>query len=265
MQQEEKARDRELSNGILRQRRNLLISSVAVFIFLALGFEITEIKFLGNSAKVNNPLAVPVLILMAHLYFTLRYWQYYLEENPIPKVRDVIKQSIVDYESSYLSGLTKQKVEKLFSFESIYPSFPRNNLLTWGKPREQIPDKVVGINTKAVCVYLKIHSVDEILNVCDMVDNNFVFKPQYANQNDWIIAENIEDNWGTKKVGIVLEGWVTCRRTLFFWFRVKSVFKYIFKQSYFTDYQLPLVLSFLSLCFALLAYLGNVNIPSLFF
>lgn len=263
MEQEKKPRDRELSSGILRQRRNLLISSVAVFIFLALGFEITEIKFLGNSAKVNNPFAVPALILMAHVYFTLRYWQYYLEENPIPKVRDVIKQSTVGYESGYLSGLTKSKVAKLYPFKSTYLSYPRYEMLLWDEQRTPIPDKIIGINTKNVCAHVKVYS-DDALNICDMVDSEFVFKDQYSSQSDWIIVKNIESHWG-ENTGIVIEGWVTCKRTLFFWFRVKSVFKYIFKQSYFTDYQLPLVLSFLSLCFALFAYLGGVNIPSLFF
>ncbi|TOK50906.1 hypothetical protein, partial [Vibrio parahaemolyticus] len=107
MNVEEKTRSRELSEGLLRQRRNLLVSSVAVFIFIALGFELTELRFLGNTAKVNNPLVVPILLMVAHLYFTLRYWQYYLEENPIPKVFDVLIKNIREYESKLLGEKAK--------------------------------------------------------------------------------------------------------------------------------------------------------------
>ncbi|HHC6553096.1 TPA: hypothetical protein ACN33P_004836, partial [Vibrio parahaemolyticus] len=250
---EEKTRSRELSEGLLRQRRNLLVSSVAVFIFIALGFELTELRFLGNTAKVNNPLVVPILLMVAHLYFTLRYWQYYLEENPIPKVFDVLIKNIREYESKLLGEKAKLSLNSLFPFEHVNLSYPRYDRLTWGEAHELIPDKIINLVSKSICVHAQVYSEDRT-TVFDTMEEEYTFKQKYSSQKEWVVIKITEDHWGNSQ-GVIIEGWVTCYRLSFFLFKVKALAKYIFVQSYFTDYQLPLVLSFVSLIFGCVSYL----------
>ncbi|PTP88417.1 hypothetical protein [Vibrio splendidus] len=250
---EEKVRNRELSAGLLRQRRNLLVSSVAVFIFIALGFELTELRFLGNIAKVNNPHAVPILLFVAHIYFTLRYWQYYLEENPIPKILDVLVSNIRDCEGKLLDSKAKSSLTVLFPFKHFNLSYPRYGRLTWGEPHQVITDKWVNPVYKSICVHAQIYSEDR-LAVFDETGDEYFFKDEYSSQKEWKFVKKTEDHWGTPQ-GIIIEGWVTCPRLLFPWFKLKAIAKYIFVQSYFTDYQLPLVLSCISLVFSCVSYL----------
>ncbi|MGR5250187.1 hypothetical protein ACPV4Z_17110 [Vibrio aestuarianus] len=254
---EVKARNRELSSGLLRQRRNLLISSVAVFIFIALGFELTELRFLGNIAKVNNPHAVPILLFIAHSYFTLRYWQYYLEENPIPKVLEVLSKNVHEYESNLFGKRAKIKLNTLYPFEHVNFSYPRYDIISLTDAYEVIPDKSLNLFFKSVCVHAQVYSEDRS-TVFSQVDTEYAFKSKYSSQKDWEIIDKTKSHWDERSSGVIIESWITCARIWFYWFKVKAALKYLFKQSYFTDYQLPLVLSFISVVFGLFSYLENI-------
>lgn len=70
----------DLSNGLLRQRRNLMLSS-SVLLFLGLAdAELNSIQILGFSASFGRPEAVVYGLVAVALYFLYRYWLYLIQE-----------------------------------------------------------------------------------------------------------------------------------------------------------------------------------------
>lgn len=71
-----------MSDGLARQRRNLLaVSVILVFVKFA-GVKIEELVFLGiNFGTLENPQAIYLGIWLVFLYFAIRYYQYYMQEG----------------------------------------------------------------------------------------------------------------------------------------------------------------------------------------
>ena len=72
----------DMSEGLIRQRRNLIsVSCVLIFLKFA-GVEISKLSFLGlDFEELKNPSAFYVLIWVAFIYFALRYYQYFCQEG----------------------------------------------------------------------------------------------------------------------------------------------------------------------------------------
>lgn len=68
-----------IRNGFVRQRRNLIGTSVALFLYYKLGIVIDSINILGNTARITDPSSVTVLLWVAWGWFFLRYYQYFLD------------------------------------------------------------------------------------------------------------------------------------------------------------------------------------------
>lgn len=64
-------------DGFVRQRRNLVGTSVAFFLYEKLGIVIDSINILGNTARITDPSSVTGLLWIAWSYFLLRYYQYF--------------------------------------------------------------------------------------------------------------------------------------------------------------------------------------------
>ncbi|WP_126798616.1 hypothetical protein [Aliidiomarina soli] len=75
-----------MSDGLLRQRRNLFALSALIW-FLKFGeVEIDKLSFLGIEFKTfSNPDAIYVAIWLAWFYFAFRYYQYFVQEG-FPKL-----------------------------------------------------------------------------------------------------------------------------------------------------------------------------------
>lgn len=71
-----------MSDGLLRQRRNLFGLSALIW-FLKFGeVEIEKLSFLGIEFKTfSNPDAIYVAIWLAWFYFAFRYYQYFVQEG----------------------------------------------------------------------------------------------------------------------------------------------------------------------------------------
>lgn len=65
----------------IRQRRNLIATSLLVTLYEAADFTFTEINFLGNKAKIGNPEIVSLALVVALLYFLWRYYTAYRESG----------------------------------------------------------------------------------------------------------------------------------------------------------------------------------------
>jgi len=73
-----------LPEPVLRQRRNLILSAMAVFLFVDLkkkGAEVTIIDFIGFKVKVPNEFPIGVYLGVILTYFIIRYLQYFYHFN----------------------------------------------------------------------------------------------------------------------------------------------------------------------------------------
>lgn len=70
----------DLSPGLLRQRRNLTLSSAALLFLSFAQAEIHSFQILGISAFFGRPEAVVFGLTAMTLYFLYRYWLYVLQE-----------------------------------------------------------------------------------------------------------------------------------------------------------------------------------------
>src|SRR3990172_4553469 len=66
-----------IRDGFVRQRRNLIGISVALFLYKKLGLVIDGINILGNTARIRDPSGVTLLLWLAWAYFFVRYYQYF--------------------------------------------------------------------------------------------------------------------------------------------------------------------------------------------
>ncbi|WP_193164098.1 hypothetical protein [Microbulbifer hainanensis] len=71
-----------MSDGLLRQRRNLiLISSLLIFLRFS-KVEISKLSFLGvEFGSFENPSAIYVALWIVWGYFLIRYYQYFMQEG----------------------------------------------------------------------------------------------------------------------------------------------------------------------------------------
>lgn len=73
-------RERDMTAGLLRQRRNLIAVSVILFFYNLGGLKITKINILGNYIEVGNPSIFSFALWLFFTYFLYRYWLYFKEE-----------------------------------------------------------------------------------------------------------------------------------------------------------------------------------------
>lgn len=73
-----------MSEGLVRQRRNLIsVSCILIFLKFA-GVEINKLTFLGmDFGKLGNPSALYLVIWVFYWYFLFRYFQYFSQEGRV--------------------------------------------------------------------------------------------------------------------------------------------------------------------------------------
>lgn len=73
--------DLSLSESLLRQRRNLLITSLLLFFLHQSGASIEGLSISGANIKLSNPKAIYQGLWLLFFYFNFRYFQHYLDEG----------------------------------------------------------------------------------------------------------------------------------------------------------------------------------------
>lgn len=74
--------EERMSEGLSRQRRNLLAISIVLVFAKFSGVQIEELVFLGiNFGTLENPQAVYLGMWAMFFYFFVRYYQYYMQEG----------------------------------------------------------------------------------------------------------------------------------------------------------------------------------------
>lgn len=70
-----------MGEGLLRQRRNLIITSVLLWLMKYGGISFEKISFVGFDLKFKNPHALTAAIWIAFFYFLYRFYQYFSDEG----------------------------------------------------------------------------------------------------------------------------------------------------------------------------------------
>jgi hypothetical protein len=70
-----------MNNDLLRQRRNLLVISIALLLFEFAGVRLEKISILGNEVAVGDVIALHAFVWVMWAYFLLRYYQYWNAER----------------------------------------------------------------------------------------------------------------------------------------------------------------------------------------
>lgn len=64
------------SDQFIRQRRNLIVTALLLFLAEFYGLRYSEMNVFGNKFTLENPLGVPNILLILLMYFVIRYYQY---------------------------------------------------------------------------------------------------------------------------------------------------------------------------------------------
>ncbi len=97
-----------MSEGLVRQRRNLIsISCVLIFLKFA-EVEIDKLSFLGlDFGKIGNPSALYLIIWMFFFYLSIRYYQYFIQEGN-PRMAQYYYECLEAYVQKHCEKVTKK-------------------------------------------------------------------------------------------------------------------------------------------------------------
>ena len=102
-------RSREISNGLLRQRRNLLFISIVMPLLFLSGASIEQINLLGTIIRIDKPEVLNMALVLLYAYSFVRYRQYYKEEIHVAEMNRSVESALYGWESSYLRDfITKE-------------------------------------------------------------------------------------------------------------------------------------------------------------
>ena len=237
----EKARDREISSGLLRQRRNLLGISIAMPLFFLSGAAIEKINILGTIIKIKNPEIITYSIVCLFVYFFIRYFQYYNEENHIESLKKSFNTNLFSFESRYFSRKATKCVEEFMCrYIEVYYLDPYHRRDRYKK--NSIADKVDEVTFPFFrkCTYC-LHS-QEGMSASEII--HFHEKMNKTPFSDWPRL-NSKNSDGIMESEYYQNSFSYC--TLYVYLlRSYGVAKYILTETYFTDYQLPFIVAFLS-------------------
>jgi hypothetical protein len=237
-----KARYRDISDGLLRQRRNLLLISLLTPLFFLSGASIDRINILGTIITINNPEVVKYSLVILFGYFLLRYWQYYQEETYVKDMHREMHQYLYHREMSYLNKKAREKAKFLDSeFIRVCFADPK---YSFGGRFVAIPENIDRV-------------IFPFMRECEFYiypsDDRQGHKPEDINKFHSLLAEPENANWFPIKTSEHDDSSPSFYREYlkysiirFNMMRFIGACQYMFNKSYFTDYQLPFIVAVLS-------------------
>jgi len=248
LQEGRSARNREMSDGFKRQRRNLLIASIFIAIFFSSGARIEKLNLLGTTIEIDNPAIANYFIILMFCYFIIRFWQYYIEEAFVKNSYNKLRNYFYTWEYSYLRLQATKRITEIKQLQiyTMVPNASRNIGITWTSiPQKK--DTKVSLFRKKAYIYASLessHIVDQ-----EKIDGNAsdLFHENMINSKDWKVVTN-----STDKKPIIYETGIDYSVIRFHLMRLRGIILYSMNESYFTDYQLPIVIAFFATLLAIL-------------
>lgn len=97
-----------MGEGILRQRRNLLITCVLLWVMKYGGVTFSKFSLAGFDVAFKNPDALVLSIWIAFAYFLYRYYQYFSDEG-VDKLQRVFNAALEKKCEPIIQSLVKSK------------------------------------------------------------------------------------------------------------------------------------------------------------
>jgi hypothetical protein len=91
--------DQAMSDGLLRQRRNLMLVSCMLILFDGAGAKLEKVSVLGNELTAARPLALAIGAWIVWAYLLVRYLQYLGAEGNLG-ITDAIDEKMLGYVKS---------------------------------------------------------------------------------------------------------------------------------------------------------------------
>jgi hypothetical protein len=242
--EERKARYRDISDGLLRQRRNFLLISLLMPLFFLSGAAFEKINLLGTVILVKNPDVIKYSLVLLFSYFGLRYWQYYQEETYVKDMHNRIHEHLYYQEEKYLNKKAREKAKFLNSnFVRVCfsdPRYSRRSGRFTATPEKK--DQVVFPFMRKCEFY--IYPADDRQGHKESEIENFHSILSLPENSHW---ESVSASGTTDKPPYFYRQYLTYSILKFNTFRLLGGFRYMFSESYFTDYQLPFIVGVLSI------------------
>lgn len=233
MADDKKARNRDISEGLLRQRRNLLLLSLLLPLFFISGADVKEINILGTIITVKNPSIVKASIGILFTYFLLRYWQYYKEETFVENMYRRLHEYLYRWEYDFLIKKAREKSSFLESgFVKVVFADPSYSI--WEGRLAYIPEnknQVIFPFIRRCEFYIYPASVIEGHKIEDIT----VFNMTMAEHKNWEALLH----GGTP----YYREYLSYNIIRFNIMRFIGACKFMLNESYFTDYQLPFIVA----------------------
>lgn len=115
-----------MGEGLLRQRRNLLITAILLWIMKYGGVTFSKVSFVGFDIAFKNPNALILSIWVAFAYFLFRYYQYFSDEG-VKKLQSVFHYAIESKCEPIIRNLVKEKYPKNTNGYYSYASLKHNS------------------------------------------------------------------------------------------------------------------------------------------
>ena len=122
-----------MNDGLIRQRRNLIVISVVLTLFDFADVTIGNVSVLGTNLIIGNPVVMIGFLWAMWAYFLLRFLQYLADESNL---------GIASAFKSKADGLIKPHIEAIIArqpsgrqYSNYGPDFiEKQGLLTWHQP-----------------------------------------------------------------------------------------------------------------------------------
>ena len=243
-----KSIEKELSAGLLRQRRNLVVISLVMPLFFLSGASINEINMFGTVIKLQSQSGVNIVLFAIYFYFLWRYFQYYLEED---RARDFIalrNHKIDQAEFDYLKHLMFIKTN-CFEMDHYHPCYKKRPTRAFSEDQlssEWDLDKKIGRYKKSRTM--------EVYGLPDKYIHHYSQNQELRNKLPSNEIDCIEKQWryvekkqGDSRSGAIFETDVVFNWPYLNWLRFKEGFVFYIVHPYFSDYKLPFLIATMSL------------------
>ncbi len=239
----------ELSAGFLRQRRNLILISLVLPLFIFGEANLERLNIFGSTMAVNNPSAIYVVIITIFVYFFFRYWQYGNNERGMGLYRNTLSKYIYDFEFAYFVKLVNP-VASVFDCDPCYFQFS-------DFARKEYREKyfLPKITEDAKVDFLHRNRLMQIHGVGHKYEQYFLEKYHGRALLTEDEARNIEKYWkrieklqggSDARAEPIFETAVKYNVFLIKYLRLKSYVSFVVNRPDFTDYKLPIYLAAIS-------------------
>jgi len=136
-------RTTDMNEGLMRQRRNLMITSAVLWVLAYGDVSIDSVTAAGISVKLVRPNAFLLALWAAFWYFLIRYYQYF-STHAQPILQELFASTVRQIVNDLAYRAIKGRFGGLGSFSRQIPSFAdvlvrRKEIHVYARPGERLP------------------------------------------------------------------------------------------------------------------------------